>query len=152
MKYQEILNLNQALSALNLSGVKFAYAVSKNLSLLKTEIKALQDAQKPSAEYVAYDKERIELCKKHAKKDEKGKPIFVNNSFDIEDREAFDADLKALQEAHKEAVEAREQQIKDFNDLLEKEVKLTLHKIKLSDVPEAITTKEMESIYEIIEE
>lgn len=152
MKYIEILNLADALSKLNLPGVNFAHAVAKNLNLLKTEVQALETARKASDEYTVFEKERIELAKKHAKKDDKGKPVIVGQNFEIEDMESFESELATLKEKHKEAIEKREAQLKDFEDLLQKEVEINLHKISLEDVPQGITTKQMTDIYSIIEE
>lgn len=152
MKYIEILNLADALSKINLPGVKFAYGISKNLNLLKPEVNALNEARKPSPEFGLYDKERVELAQKHAEKDEKGKTVTLNGQYQIVDQEAFDKEFKELQEKHKETLEKREVQMKEFNDLLDKEVEITLHKIKLEDVPQNITTAQMNSIYSIIEE
>lgn len=152
MKYIEILNLADALSKINLPGVKFAYGVSKNLNILKPEVIALEEARKQSPEFQQYEKERVVLAIKHSEKDEKGKPIILENQYKLADQEAFDAEFIVLKEKHKDAIEKREAQVKEFNDLLEKEVKLELHKIKLEDVPATITTKQMNDIFDLIEE
>ena len=152
MKYIEILNLADALSKLNLPGVKFAYAVAKNLNILKVEVQALETARKTTEDYNKFDKERIALATKHAKKDDNGKPIVVGQNFEIENMEEFEYELAVLKEKHKEAIEKREAQLKDFEDLLQKEVEIKLHKIALEDVPQSITTKQMTDIYSLIEE
>ena len=151
MKYKQILELNKSLSELKLPGVKFAYAVARNIQALKPEVTALQEAIKQSPEYQAYEKARVDLATKHASKDEKGKPVIVGNEFAIEDQEAFDKAIEELKEKHKTTIEAREQQLKDFNELLEKDVDVTLFKVALEDVPQNITTNQMTSIFEIIE-
>ncbi len=66
MTKEDGLNLFNALNKLGyLSGVKFAYAVSKNMGLLKSEADSLTKANEP------YENARIELAKKYSKKDEK---------------------------------------------------------------------------------
>lgn len=148
----ELVNLYESLTLLNLKGVKFAYAVAKNINIIKPELKALSDAQKPSELYKEYEKERIELCKKMASKDEKGKPIIEENAYKFDDKEAFEAELDKLKKKHKEAVEEREKQAKEVEELFSMKSKIKLHKIKIDDVPQEISTKELSSIMFIIEE
>jgi hypothetical protein len=152
MKNNDILNLYDGLSKINLKGVKFSYGVAKNIALLKTEVESLSKAQESSKEFVEYDNARIELAKKHAKKDDKGEPVVEKNSYVIENQEAFDKEFETLKKTHKKALDERENQIKDFNDLLEKETDIQFHKIKLEDVPEDISTEQMTTIYDLIEE
>lgn len=153
MKNKELIDLFQALQNLKgLTGVKFTYAVAKNLNLLLPEVKAIETASASTEAYQEYDTKRAELAKKHAKKDANDKPISENNQFIIDDMPVFDKELKALKEEHKEAIEKRKEQIKELDELLEKESSVTLHKIKLEDVPEAITTEQMTGIYPIIED
>ncbi|UOQ85699.1 DUF1617 family protein [Gracilibacillus salinarum] len=46
------------------------------------------------------DQQRVELAKEHAKKDEEGEPIMIEDGkrYDIEDENAFQKDLKELYE------------------------------------------------------
>ena len=152
MKNREILELNQALSSLNLKGFKFSYGVAKNIALLKTEIESLQKTMVASEPFKEYEQARIALAEKYSKKDESGNPIVKGNEYEIADREVFDKELIKLQTTHKVAIEERQKQIDDFNKLLEEEAKVELYKIKLEDVPEDITTEEMTAIYVLIEE
>ena len=157
MKNQQLFELFNALNTVTgLSGVRFNYAIAKNIATLKPEILSLQEALKASEEFNKYDTERIEIAKKHAKKDENGEPIKQNvgtqEQFIIEDKELFDKEFEALKEAHKEVYEARLKQLKDFEDLLEVENPVVLHKIKLSDIPEDIKTEQLAGIYPLIEE
>jgi hypothetical protein len=153
MLKEKILKLYQALNTLgNLRGVKFAYFVVKNLNILKPEIEALQKSLEPSGDYNAYDAERVELAKKFAKKDEKGNPVVENNSFVLEDKDGFDKELKGLVKKHKTALDIREKQISEYNELLKEETKVELYKVKLADVPEDITTEQMAGIFEMVED
>lgn len=153
MKYKrkQLLSLYQSLKSVgNLKGVKFAYAVSKNLQLLESEIKSINEAQKPSEKFQAYDKARVELAKKHAKTEE-GKPVVKNNSYVIENEKAFNEELETLKTEHKEALDEREVQLNEFKELLKGEVEIELHKVKMDDVPADITVTQMEGIFAIIE-
>lgn len=157
MKNKKIFELFDALSSITgLPGVRFNYAVAKNLATLKAEVTALQEGLKATEEFTAYDKERVELATKHAKKNENGEAIMEKvgkaEQFVIEDLKAFEKDFEVLKETHKLTIEAREKQLKDFEKLLEEENPIVLHKIKLSDVPEAMVTEQLVSIYSLIEE
>ena len=152
MKNKEIFALYQALSNINLKGVKFAHAVAKNINILKPEIIAFEASKKPREDYVAYDTERIELVKSIADKDEKGKPIINGNEFQVSDTEKFEEEFKKLQEKHSEALAYRKEQEKDFSDLMESDCKVELYKVSIENVPEEITTKQYTDLYAIISE
>lgn len=152
MTNQEIVNLFEALNGINLKGVKFNYSVSKNIELLKKEINSFKESTKPSEEFAKYEKERTNLCVKHAEKDGKGKPIIENNEYKITNIEEFEKEIAELKEKNKEAIEARQAQLKEFEEFLTKENTITLFKIKVADIPADITTKQLTSIISLIEE
>jgi len=140
----------------SLPGAKFAYAISKNLSILKPEIEALQEALKSSEVYKKFDDARIELAKSLAKKDEKGEAIIITNEdktthYDVDEKE-FNKAFESLKLEHKEAVEEREKQIAEQNELLKAESNLVLYKVALNDIPNAITGEQMRAISEIVSE
>jgi len=158
----ELLELYSALDLKelnNLAGVKFSYAVAKNLNSLLPDIKSIEATLKFSKLYDAYEKERIELAKKHAKK-EAGKPvkeIVIENGrkierFVLENTEKFNKELEVLRTKHKKALDEREKQISQYEDLLKEEVKVKLYKVNLKDVPKDITPGQIKGIYAIIEE
>lgn len=152
MKNQEILSLYENLHQLNLKGVKFSYAIAKNIALIKPEVEALQKATEMSEEYKAFDAKRIELAKKHAKENDQGEPVQEGGKFILEDKQAFKEEFDALKEENKELIESREAQIKEFTELLDKQNDIKLFKINIKDVPEEITTVQMNQIYSLIEE
>lgn len=153
MTNNELIELYSNLSALtSLKGAKFNYAVAKNISLLKPEVEAIRSSVKHTELFEAYEKERIALCEKHAKKDENKNPIKESNNYVIDDLKAFSEALKSLQEVHKEAMTEQEKQLADLETLLKAENTIELYKISLSDVPDEITTVQMNALYPIISE
>ena len=163
MTKQETLSLFRALNALvGLKGVAFSYAVAKNLRRLGEEVESIQKASETSKEFNEYETARIELAKKNAKKDADGKPVteeekdekgkVVSTTFVIENQKTFDKELEALRATHKEALDGRQKQIDEFNALLDEKSDVELHKIKLSDVPQDITTEQMNGILPLIDE
>ena len=154
MTKQEVLSLFQGLNRMgHLKGVKFAYAVAKNVNGLKSEIEALQKATEASAEFKKFENARIALAEKHALKDEKGKAKIAGQAYDMGDNQAvFDVEFETLKKEHQVAFDARQEQIKQYGELLKGEASVTLHKIKLADVPAEINAQEMNTLYPIIEE
>lgn len=153
MKNKDILELYHSLSAIKgLKGVKFNYAIAKNVSLLEIEVKSFEKALEASEQFKEYDQARIELCKEHSEKDENGEAIMTDGNFKIADSKAFKEAYEVLKEKHAEAIEARKTQQTEFDELMEKENSITLFKVKMSDIPEEITTENMKSIYQLIED
>ncbi len=142
----------------DLQGVKFAYAVSKNIYTIKPHIEALQASVASTEEFQQYEKERVELAKKHAKKNKEGNPITNTNldnntqSYEIENEDKFQKELEKLQEKHKNALQEREKQIEKYKELLQEEANIELHKIKVKDLPEKITPQQMTGLFPIVEE
>lgn len=153
MKKKDIYQLYNGLQTIRgLEGVKFNYAINRNISLTKPEVEAIQAASNPSEIFIAFENERVALAQKHAKKNEDGSPKTVGSKYEVEDQAAFDAEFAALKETHKEAVAQREQQIKDVEKLLEEESTIELHKISMEEIPEKITTEQMSVIFPLITE
>ena len=154
MTKSEVLQLYNNLNQLGkLSGVKFSYAVARNLALLKPEVEAINKTLEPSKEFLEWDKERVALAQEYSKKDEKDKPIVEGNRYVMENEKTFNKELEKKQKNHKSAIDAREKQIEEYMKLLEEKTdEIKLYKIKLEHIPESITTQQMNGIVDIVEE
>lgn len=159
MKKSEVLSLYRNLNQLGaLSGVKFAYAVAKNINILKDEVEAMDKALESDEKFQEFEKERVALLEKHAEKDDSGKPKkegAENGSEQYvmgENLKRFEKEFDVLKKEHKEAVDARDKQTEEYMKLLETDTEITLYKLKMDDIPETITTRQMAGIYSIIEE
>ena len=148
-------NLNQLG---NLNGVKFAYAVARNISLLKSELESLEKSMELPESFKKFDTERIELVEKYADKDENGKPKKEKAENGSEqyvmgkEEKKFEKEFAILRTKHKEAVNLREKQIEEYTKLLTTDSQVGLYKIKLDDIPSEITARQMAGIYEIVED
>jgi len=153
---QQIFDLYKGLNAVgHLRGAKFAYAIARNISKLQPEIDALNKAYATSDDFVVYDKERAKLAENHAiKVDGKPQKTIENGmaKYVIEDQEKFDKELKVLQEKHKEAVDKRQKQLEDFQEILKEETEIELYFISAEYIPEDIKAQEMAGILLIIDE
>jgi len=149
----ESIKLYQMLNTLGtLQGAKFAYAVSRNVSLLKPEIESLEKATEASEAFKKLDEERLELAKKFAKKNEAGEPIEKDGSFIMEDENLWSEAFTELKEANKETWEERIKQIEDYNELIKTDSVVELHKVSLNDIPANISVQQMYGISEMIDE
>lgn len=147
----DLFGLYQQLNSFkDLSGVKFNYAVARNIAKLKSETESLQKSIEVTEDYKAYDAQRVELAKKYAKKDEKGEPVIENNNYKLEDEKGFNKEVKDLQEKNKKTMDARAKQMKEFEALLKEESNVELYTIPLELVPESITTEQMKAILPLI--
>jgi hypothetical protein len=149
MKIKKLASFLEDIKKLNLTG-KVAYAIAKNRKILETEIETLQESIKAREDFTKYNTERIELAKKHARKDEKGNPLTKDNGgkYDIEDIDAFEKEFETLKETHKEAIDYRQKQIEDFNAMEEEESKIVFHMIEESEIPENATAQEVYTLLE----
>lgn len=152
MKKQEIVDLYNGLSVIkDLKGVKLNYAIAKNISLLEPEVKALQKAHMSSDSFQEYEKKRVEIAEKYAKKEENGNPIIVNDNYILEDKYGFTKEVEKLNKEYKKTIDERKAQMEEVDKLLLEEVPIELHKITLDDIPNDVTTEQMKSIIKIIE-
>lgn len=161
MKKGELVALYRNLNQLgNLNGVKFSYAVAKNLNIIKPEIEALEKSMELPDKYKEFDNARVALVEKYAVKDENGKPKKEKADNGAEqyvlptgpEEKKFNKEFEALKKEHKEAVDLRDKQVEEYTKMLTEESTVALYKVKLEFVPEAITTRQMAGIAEIIEE
>ena len=87
MKIYQIRQICSVLTELSKKKVpvKLGFAISVNLEELTRWVEKVE-------------KERIELCRKYAKKDDKGEPVICDNRYEIEDLEALTAEINKLME------------------------------------------------------
>lgn len=149
---KELGDLYQALLSVgNLTGVKFSYAVARNLATLKSEMESLKKSVAMTDKFDEYEVKRVTLAEKYSVKED-GKPKIVDNKYEIQDQKSFDKDLKELQIEYKEHIDNRANQLKELEELLKEEVEVSLFMITQDMIPEAITSKQMADIMPIIKE
>ena len=156
MTKQKVLNLWGGLQAVSeLPGAKWAYGVARNIEKLRSEVEALQKAYTASEEFVAYENQRIELAQKYSIK-KKGVPQTVKvgqtTEYLIADQDKFNQELIKLQKKYKKAIDERQKQIDDFNEILKEEVEIDLYKIFSDYIPEGITPAQLSVIMPVISE
>ena len=138
--------LQGALACQDCKGLKFAYALQKNIRLIKQEMNRLFDIMKPSEEFNEYDKEREKLAEKFAKKDKDGKPVIKDDKYVIPKRKQFDKELEELQEKYAKPFKEQEEKNALFNEKLEEECTIKFHKISEKDLPENMSARELDIV------
>jgi len=154
MKYEEMFRTYEGLTKMkSLKGLTFNLAVVKNKNRMLEEIKQVEETYKVTDEYREFEEKRIETCEKHCKRKEDGSPeITENGEYSFEDAEftKFEKALKTLQKKYKEAIDFRQNQLKELSELEEKGVDLSYVTIKEKDLPRDISTEDLETVYFMI--
>ena len=156
MTNEEIYNLYYGLGTVgDLTGVKFAYAVAKNIYKLKKHVEPLLKAKEPTPEFAEFDAKRVALAKEYAIKDSKGEALSEDvggvSKFIIKDEKGFQAKLKVLRKENKVIISARDKQVEEVKELLNQEVEVDLYFVSFSSVPKEINSSQMAGILPIIE-
>lgn len=152
MTNKDKIRLYNSLSSLNVKGVKFNYAVAKNISILEKDIEAFKKVLEPKESYTTYDKERAELAIKHSKKDKDGNPEVKDKNYVIEDEAKFEKAFNTLKETHKEAIAEREAQVEEYNKLLDEDSSVELYMIPKEELSDDLSTQELLSVIQIVKD
>ena len=128
----EIVNIINGLFAVqNLKGKEFSLTVSKNIAILKKELKDLEDAGKPSDEFLKLAEQVNEIASK--------------NEPDAKEQ------IDTIEENNKELVESRREQMDNVTKMMEIKASAELHLLKEESLPEDITAQQINKLIEIIE-
>lgn len=145
----EILSMyNDTLNVTGLKGVKLLYAVKRNIAMLKPYAEAFSDKEiiPMSEEFIKYEEERREMNKRFAT-DAEGRVKTKKEIIGTQVVEAYDVDINtpayikeatAINEKYKEVIDARSQDIKDYNAFLTEPFKedIKIFKVPLSVAPD----------------
>lgn len=141
-----------------LKGAKFTYGILKNIDIMEKEVKSLVEVSKPTEDFMAYDKARVDLCTQFCKKDENGELLKKTSQngqseydIDTESQEWKDA-IAALKDTHMAVLTDRDEQIRQYNELLESDMAVEFFMISLNDVPNDISLDLMKIIKPFIKE
>lgn len=128
MKNKEIIQLANGIQHCgSLKGVKLSYAIIKNS-------KTIQKAAEPINAAIE------NLKKEHAEKGKDGSPILKTEK-DENGKEVQFYDIRNM-DAFK----------KDYDELMDVETEISFHKVKKEELPEDITTFQMQTVIEFLED
>jgi len=145
LKNYQILDLVEAFTKIGerqiVSNKRFSHALILNDEAIKPFVKAMHTIATPGENYIEFEQKRNEIIKEYAKVDGDGN-IVLNEQRGVvfqdgKDGEAKDA-LKALNEENKDILEERDEDIKEYNELLMDDVEVAIKEVDLDDIPDAI--------------
>jgi hypothetical protein len=137
---------------------KGAYAILKNKKLIESEVKNIEEVQKnlKYPDLSVFHTKRIEIASEWATKDEDGKPKTENKEganifvFSSENRVKFNEKLMELVQEHKELLDEHQVVDVDFSNFLKEEIEVSVHEVKVSDLPNGISAAQIELLGEIV--
>ena len=130
---KELGDILQGLVAVkDLKGVKFSLQITKNINLIKDELQHLEDAAKPTDEFLEIAK-LVQVIEASEKKPEEKK-----------------AEVDEIEKEHKKIVDERKKQIDEFNELLEEETEISLFMVSEKHLPENISAQQIMGIQAIL--
>ena len=115
----------------NLEGKALAIVASKNLSILQESLKDIEEAGKPSKEFMDLANQVNALAQ--------------NDTADSKEK------IEALEKENEALVKERNEQIEALESMLEQPLSLELYTIKTADLPDNISTSQISGLTKIIE-
>lgn len=134
---------------------RLAYALSRTKQMWAKEVRSFSEFQKPSEEYMEFDKKRVELLEKYGRRDPDGELVVDRQgrvSLETEERESFDLQVKRLEQDYKEVIEEQKNHSKEISSMLNDEVEVPVCQIPFEEIPEEINLEMMDVLYYMIRE
>ena len=129
MKNGEFVELFNGLTSVQkLKGVKLGLLVSKNIRIIQEELKDIEEASKPSDDFLELS-QKVQVLMNQDKKDE----------------------IADLEKENAELVQSRKDQLEEVDKLLLEETEIELHAIPEDCLPTDITVEQIINIDKIIE-
>ena len=122
--------INGLFAVQELKGKKFSLTVSKNIVILQKALKELEEAGKPSEEFMTLAKEVNELAN-------------LNN-------DDSKSKIESLEKENTELVQARQDQMDKVNKMMEEEIEVKLQSLEEKVLPEDITAQQINNLIKII--
>tara|TARA_R110000787_G_scaffold56677_4_gene130141 strand:+ start:339 stop:752 length:414 start_codon:yes stop_codon:yes gene_type:complete len=127
----EFVNLINGLFAVqDLQGKKFSLTVSKNIVILQKALKELEEAGKPSAEFMKLAEE-----------------VNALSNLNTDDSKSK---IEELEKENEELVKTRQEQMAVIQTMMEDEIEVKLNILKETLLPEEITAKQINNLIKII--
>lgn len=92
-------------------------AVARTKQVLRGELDLIEEVSKPPEQYAEFEKERVELLRKHAKRDSAGKPITSKSPqggdmVDLVNYTLFEEEFSVLRDKYYSAIQEQENLVK----------------------------------------
>ena len=123
--------INGLFGVQDLKGKKFSLIVSKNINILKDTLKELEEAGKPTKEFMAIA-EKV-------------------NAIANENKDNAKEEIEKIENDNKKIVEARRKQMAKVEEIMKEDATVDLHVIEEQTLPADISASEINKIIKIIE-
>ena len=128
----ELVNVINGLFAVQeLKGKKFSLVVSKNIAILQEALKEVEDAGKPSEEFMVLATQVNEIATK--------------------DEEDAKEQINTIEKENQELVASRRSQMDKVTEMMKEEVSVDLYTLSENILPEDVTAQQITKIIKIIE-
>lgn len=135
----DILVLWQTLNAIpSVESFQVGYAFARTKRFIKDEVEAMQEAIRPPADFLEYDRKRIELCEKLAQKDANDNSVIVGGEYVFDSPQKFQKELSKLTKEYQEVIDKRGEQIAVFNKAMLGPAESQVFMIKASKMPDSL--------------
>jgi len=119
--------------------VKLNMYLYSNKDILESNNETLRNSINVSERFKAYENKRIELCKVYADKDDNNEPILKNGIFvGLKDNEEFEKLSYKMIEEYKTDIDEYQDQMSQYNALMEEEVDIELDKFDVDIIPDGL--------------
>jgi phenylalanyl-tRNA synthetase alpha subunit len=171
MIYRDLLIMRDNLDLINVINdvdPMFLYAVSRNKLKINEIIKSIDSIKKPSEKIEEFWRKVNEINMKYAEADESGNIQYINTQIEGQLRQAFkkiigmenpnsdySKEINNLKKEYQEEIDNYDQQIKNYNTMLEKEISkedFHMFMIDLEIVPKGLHPKAMDGCFPFINE
>ena len=161
MTREEIINLAVHIDRVNGHKAReFNYALCRTQARCDEIKHAIEKINKPSADFLAYEKARLALCNELVEKDDKGQPKVRHvpvpgggmrvEFAGLDTNPEFKPRMDVITEEYADAIEERKVQTAEVEERLKEEEEIELFMVKFEDVPETVTREEMKLLMPMI--
>lgn len=145
LKNYEVLDLVEAFNVIGRMGIesnkKFSYAIILNDEAIKSRVKAITEIAKPSEDYIEYETKRNDIIREYGSKDANGNIILTDDrwvNFDDDVKEKAISLINDLNKEYSTVIDKRNNDIDDYNAILEEEHEYDITMVSLDDVPDDV--------------
>jgi hypothetical protein len=132
--------------------LKFSYAVSRTAAHIKPTMDAVIEIEKPSKEFLEFDKKRIVLAASFARKDEHGCPTLQNGNFVLNNPISFERELELLRTEYQFPLSEWEKLRKEVEAKLDEEEEIEIHAVDFDTLPDPCPLAVLEALEPMLKE
>lgn len=157
LKRRDVLNLYVVIESFNNHdnyNKWFTYSLVVTEEKIRPDVRGIIEVSKPSDVYVEYEKIRQSIINEYAERDESNEMVTFDNMIKIGEKniDICKEKLKELNEKHKSIIKKRDEDLKDYNELLEGEIEVTIEQVNFKYFPEHISKKHLLALKPLIKE